>query len=93
MEPLDRGWVFAMDPGTHATGFVPSACLEQVGSGLAVLLKDHAGELAGHCVAIINCSAKQNWDVETPFRKRLAVEQSQLGVIFSAVHAPIAHFA
>jgi hypothetical protein len=40
MEPSDQDWVYVLNPYTLLTGFVPNFCLEPVGKGLGVMLRE-----------------------------------------------------
>jgi hypothetical protein len=85
MEPTDREWTYVMNPISLAMGFVPSACLEPIGKGLGVVIRDMPGVehvALGDCVAIMEDLAT-NYEVETVFGARAKVSKGIIGVIHS----------
>jgi hypothetical protein len=83
MEPMDQDWVYVLNPDTLLAGFVPSFCLEPVGGGLGVLLREQGPASIGDCVAILEEAAHGAFVVETPFGYKFTVSKGNIGIIFS----------
>jgi hypothetical protein len=85
MEPTDDDWVLVLNPVTLMNGYIPSCCLEVVGHGLGVVLKDQAILSIGDCVALIDQSHPSNYVVQTAFGQQLTVSRGVIGVIYSGL--------
>jgi hypothetical protein len=83
MEPMDQDWVYVLNSDTLLAGFVPNFCLEPVGKGLGVMLREQGGALIGDCVAILEEAAHGAFVVETPFGYQFTVSKGNIGIIFS----------
>jgi hypothetical protein len=87
MEQIADAWVYVLNPNTLLTGFVPRFCLEAVGRGLGVMLRDQGGALIGDCVAIMDEAPHGEVVVETAFGHEFTVSKGNLGIIFTSATA------
>jgi len=83
MEPTDSDWVLVLNPITLMSGWVPSYCLEVIGRGLGVILKEQPNVSVGDCVAILDDSQLANFVVETAFGQQITVSKGAVGIIHS----------
>jgi hypothetical protein len=84
MEAADEDWCYVMNPVTLVSGFVPSLCLEPIGTALGVVIREETeveNLYLGDCVSILEDQGR-NWVVENVFGLSLVVSKGVVGIIY-----------